>query len=155
MKFLRRLLWWGTYIAGALIVQQAVPGVDALVPGFLLSLQERRTRQTIWLFCLFVLIQEGTGSLVFGASLLWYGGQVALFRLSQRFFVADNLLFVFMLSGSLGIYHGLLEWFMCAVQKVPVDLTTLVPESILQAFIIPAIWGLAYFTRPRTALNGA
>lgn len=155
MKRFLRLLWWATYIAGALIVQQTIPGVDALVPGFLLSLQEKKTGQSFWLFLLFLLIQEGSGSLGFGGAVLWYGGQVALFRLSQRFFVADNLLFVFMLSASLGVYHGALEWFLCAVQKIPVDYAVLVPESLVQALIIPVIWGLAYFTRPRAALNGA
>ena len=155
MKRLLRPLWWATYIAGALIIQQTITGVDALVPGFLLSLQERKPWQSFWLFVLFLLIQEGAGSLIFGGAVLWYGGQVALFRLSQRFFVADNLLFVFMLSVSLGVYHGALEWFMCAVQQIPMDYAVLVSESLIQALIIPVIWGLAYFTRPKTALNGA
>lgn len=155
MKRFLRLIWWATYITGALIIQQAVPGVDALVPGFLLSLQERNTRQSAWLFLIFVLIQEGSGNIAFGSSLLWYGGQVLFFRISQRFFVADNLLFVFMLSGILGAYRAALEWFMCAVQKVPVDIAALTQESIIQALVVPVIWGLAYFTRPRAALNGA
>lgn len=155
MKRLFRLIWWATYITGALIVQQSAPGLDALVPGFLLSLQEKNTRQSVWLFLLFVVIQEGSGNIAFGSSLLWYGGQVLFFRISQRFFVADNLLFVFMLSAILGAYHGALEWFMCAVQKVPVDIATLTQESILQAVVIPIIWGLAYFTRPRAVLSGA
>ena len=155
MRFLYRLLWWGTYITGALVVQQSIPGVDALVPGFLLSLQERNTKQSAWLFLLFVLIQEGSGNLTFGSSLLWYGGQVLFFRISQRFFVAENLLFVLMLSAILGAYHGALEWFMCAVQKVPVDYAVLTQESVIQAVIIPVIWGLGYFTRPRAAVSGA
>lgn len=149
MKGLARILWWATYIAGALIVQQSVPGVDALTPGFLLSLQERRPRQTFWLFVLFVLIQEGTGSLSFGSALLWYGGQVALFQASLRFFIADSVLFVLVLSASLGLYHGFLVWFMSAVQKVPIVFVSMVQESLLQAAIIPVIWGLAFFSRPK------
>lgn len=149
MKSAARVLWWATYIAGALIVQQSIPGVDALTPGFLLSLQERRPRQTFWLFVLFVLIQEGMGSLNFGGALLWYGGQVALFHASLRFFVADSLLFVLMLSGSLGLYHCLVVWFMGAVQGAPLDLATVAQESLLQAAIIPIIWGVAFFSRPK------
>jgi len=154
MKTSLRILWWATYIAGALIVQQAVPGVDALVPGFLLSLQERKNWQSFWLFCIFVLIQEGSGSLTFGSAVLWYGGQVYLFRLSQRFFVAENIVFVFMLSASLGAYHFLLTWLMCSVQDLPLEFELLVRESLLQAAIIPLIWGLAYFTRPKAAFSG-
>ncbi|MDL2279660.1 hypothetical protein LJC15_03225 [Desulfovibrio sp. OttesenSCG-928-G11] len=149
MKTATRLLWWAMYIAGALMVQQSVPGVDALTPGFLLSLQERRHKQTFWLFVLFVLIQEGTGSLNFGSALLWYGGQVALFYASLRFFVADSLLFVLMLAGSLGIYHGFIAWFMGAVQMVPLDFFAVLRESLIQAAIIPLIWGLAFRSRPK------
>lgn len=154
MKGASRILWWATFIVGALIVQQSIPGVDALTPGFLLSLQERRPRQTFWLFLLFVFIQEGAGSLNFGGALLWYGGQVALFHASLRFFVADSMLFVLMISAGLGLYHGALAWFMGAVQKVPMDYLFLVQESLIQAAIIPVIWGLAFFSRPRSQTRG-
>lgn len=154
MKTALLILWWATYIAGALIVQQHVPGVDALVPGFLLSLQEKKNWQSFWLFCAFVLIQEGSGSLTFGSAILWYGGQICLFHMSQRFFVADNVVFVFMLSASLSVYHFFLTWLMCSVEKLPLDYSLLVRESLIQAAVIPAIWGLAYFTRPKAALNG-
>ena len=149
MKSIFRLLWWGMYIAGALIVQQQLPGIDALAPGFLLALQEKKPAQTVWLFVLFVLIQEGAGSLTFGSALLWYGGQIFLFRLSARLFVADNILFVLMLSASLGAFRGVLIWFMCIVQKVPLEYVTILQESIEQALIIPAIWGVAYLSRPK------
>jgi len=149
-----RILWWAAYIAGALIVQQSIPGIDALVPGFLLALQEKKTWQSAWLFCIFVLIQEGTGSLTFGSAALWYGGQVWLFHVSQRFFVADSIPFVFMLSAILGAYHFLLTWLMCSVQTLPLNFALLARESILQAAIIPLIWGLACFIRPKAAFCG-
>jgi hypothetical protein len=155
MKKAARIAWWATFIVGALIVQQSVPGVDALTPGFLLSLQEKRPRQTFWLFALFVLIQEGSGSLNFGSALLWYGGQVALFHAGLRFFIADSVLFVLMISAGLGLYRGLLVWFMSAVQEVPLDLVLLVQESLVQAAVIPVIWGLAFFSRPRSRIRGA
>ncbi len=65
----------------------------------------------------------------------------------------DNILFVLMISVSLGAYHGVLVWFMSAVQKIPVEYAVILQESILQAVIIPVIWGLAYFTRPKTAVR--
>lgn len=154
MKTVIRFAWWATYIMGALILQRQIPGVDALAPGFLLSLQERKNWQSFWIFLLFVLIQEGVGSSGFGAGILWYGGQIVLFRLSQRLFVFENILFVFLLSAALGVYHAVLTLFMCAVQKVSVDPAMLARESVLQALLIPAIWGLACLSRPKTLLLG-
>ena len=153
MKKLLRLLWWAAYIAVALILQQQIPGVDALAPGFLISLQDGKKGQSFWLFLLFVFIQEGAGSLGFGSALLWYGGQVALFRLAERLFLADNIVFVLMLSASLGAYRCLITWFICIVQKVPVEYMLLVQESLLQALLIPILWGVACLFRPRAVFQ--
>ncbi|MDR2075440.1 MAG: hypothetical protein LBP61_00675 [Desulfovibrio sp.] len=141
-RFLLRLLWWAGYIIAALFLQQQFPGLDALTSGFLLALQERKTVQTLWLFLLFVLVQEGAGNLHFGMAMLWYGGQVLIFRLSSRLFVADNILFVIILSASLGGYYGLLLWFMCVLQDVPLDYALLLRASLFQALAIPLIWSL-------------
>lgn len=151
MKTVVNLFWWAAYIVAALIVQQQIPGVDALAPGFLLSLQEKNRWQTFWLFLLFTLIQEGAGSLGFGSAMLWYGGQVALFRLTERLFIADNFLFVLMLSASLGVLRALVTWFMCLVQKALVDYMLLTQECLLQMMLIPIIWGIAGLLRPKPA----
>ena len=153
MKNLLRLLWWVAYIVVALILQQQFPGVDALAPGLLISLQDRNKWQSFWLFLLFVLIQEGAGSLGFGSALLLYGGQAPLYRLAERLFVADNILFVLMLSTSLGVYRSLITWFMCIVQKVPVEYMLLVQESLFQAVSILVLWGVACLFRPRAVFH--
>jgi hypothetical protein len=150
MKKLYRVFWWILYTAGALLVQQAVPGVDALMPGFLLALQEKKPRQLLLLFLVFTLIQEGSGSLGFGTAILRYGGAALLFRMSHDFFVEDNIVFISLLSVCLGLYHGLLVRLMCAVQNVPADFELLMRESLIQTLTIPLIWGLAYFVRPET-----
>lgn len=143
-----RLVWWTVFIAGAILLQKQIPGVDLLAPGFLLSLQERRPWQTLWLFLLFSMIQEGTGTMHFGSSLLWYGGQAVFFWAGQRFFVAENVFFVLLLALFLGAYHAVITVFMCAMQEIPVEYTALLHESIIQTLIIPLIWGLAYYYRP-------
>ena len=150
-RLLLRLLWWGGYIVVALFLQQQFPGLDALTPGFLLALQERKTVQTLWLFLLFVLVQEGAGNLHFGMGMLWYGGQILIFRLSSRLFVADNILFVTILSASLGGYCAVLLWFMCVLQDVPLDYALLLRESLFQALAIPFIWSLTWAFRLRAA----
>jgi hypothetical protein len=143
-RFLLRLLWWSGYIVIALFLQQQFPGLDALTPGFLLALQERKIAQIIWLFLLFALIQEGAGSLHFGMAMLWYGGQILIFRLTSRLFVADNFLFVTILAASLGGYYGLLLWFMCVLQDIPLAYGPLLRASFFQSLAIPLLWGLTW-----------
>lgn len=148
---LLRLLWWTGYVIAALFLQQQFPGLDALTPGFLLALQERRTAQTLWLFLLFTLIQEGAGNLHFGMAMLWYGGQILIFRLNSRLFLTDNILFVTILSASLGGYYGILLWFMCVLQDIPPDYILLLRESVFQALAIPLLWSLTWVLSLRAA----
>ena len=41
----KRILWWLCYIALALIMQQQMPGIDVLAPGFLLALQMKNKKE--------------------------------------------------------------------------------------------------------------
>jgi hypothetical protein len=148
---LLRLLWWTGYVIAAQFLQQQFPGLDALAPGFLLALQERKTAQTLWLFLLFTLIQEGAGNLHFGMAMLWYGGQILIFRLNSRLFLTDNILFVTILSASLGGYHGILLWFMCILQDIPPDYILLLRGSVFQALAVPLLWSLTWALSLRAA----
>ena len=144
-----RFLWWALFISFAIFLQHLIPGVDVLAPGFLLSLQEKKPWQTLWLFLLFCLVQEGAGSMRFGSSVVWYGGLAVFFWIGQRFFVAENTVFVLLLALFLGAYHALLTLLMCTMQEIPVEYAVLLHESIIQTLITPLVWGLAYFFRPR------
>lgn len=148
------LFWWAGYVIAAVIIQGQLPGFDALAPGFLIALQERKKMQVFWLFVLFCLIQEGTGSLRFGASLLWYGGHIVFFLINSRFFVADNILSVTLLSAILAVYRGLVFWFMSVIQDYGVDYAALLEECVLQALLVPLLWLLADLLRPGMAKNG-
>lgn len=149
-----RILWWLCYIVLALIMQQQAPGIDFLAPGFLLALQMKNKKEIFWLFLIFTLIQEGTGSLTFGTGLLWYGGQILFFHLSAHLFVADNLLFVSILSLSIGAYRICLLLLMGAFQNLQLEYTMLLNEALIQAIITPVVWGLAYLFRPQAMRHG-
>lgn len=155
MKSLFVICWWGVYIIGAVILQRFLPAVDALAPGFLFALQEKRPWQTFWLFVIFVLIQDGSGSLIFGSAVLWYGGQIALFRMLRSLVVSETVIFVLVLSLCLGVYHGLLTLLMCSVQNIPPHYSMIMRESLVQALVIPLLWGLIRALRPRFAPDGA
>lgn len=148
------ILWWAIYIICAIIIQEEISDFDAFVPGFLIALQERKKVQIIWLFLLFCLIQEGTGSLRFGMSLLWYGGQIVFFHASARFFIADNFFSVTLLSLVLSVYRAIIFLFMCAFQNYSVNYQDLLQTCIIQAVLVPILWYLARLTRPRISKNG-
>ncbi len=135
-------------------MQQHVAGIDFLAPGFLIALAMRQKTEAAWLFLIFVLIQEGTGSLTFGTAMLWYGGQTLLFALSSHLFVLNNVLFISLMSLGLGVYRALLLLLMSALQDIPMNYNQIIFESIIQALVIPLVWWLAYLLMPRVLRNG-
>lgn len=153
-KKILNTLWWGGYLVIGILLQRFFPGCDALTPGFLLALQERRPWQTFWLFLIFVLLQEGTGSLNFGMGVLWFGGLVILFYISSRHFMAENIFFIAFLSLTMSLYQGFLLWFMAALQDISLDYINIVQKSVFQVLLIPIVWGLAWLVRPKVFRHG-
>ena len=145
----RNLLWWFFYAAAAIWLQVRLPGLDAFIPGVLLSLQERRWQQTCWVILCVLAIQEGAGTLAFGAGLLWYGALVLLFVTGRCFFVTTSLIFVVLLAVGMGGAHALILYTLSSLQHLPISLTRLVEQSLAQALLIPPLWGAAYLTRNR------
>lgn len=148
------LLWWAIYILCAVLLQEQVSFFDALAPGFLIALQEKKPGQIFCLFILFCLIQEGTGSLRFGTSLLWFGGQIIFYAINSRFFVTNNIVAVSLLSVWLAMYRGALLWFMIVIQDLTVDYSSILDSCINQAVFFPLVWLLASALRPKVQKNG-
>ncbi len=149
----RNIVWWGLFLSLGIMLQQALPGLDVLIVGLILALQERSSLQTAWLLVVLILIQEGVGSLDFGASVLWYGVVIVLFFLGRWLFETENFLFVFLLSSCIGAGHFAVMWIMCALQYIPVNIPALLDESVLQALFIPFAWKLAGYSRRRIVLH--
>ena len=143
----RNIFWWVVFFYVGICVQSILPGLDVLVIGLLLALHERRPLQIAWLLPVLVLVQEGGGTLDFGASILWYLAVVALFFIGCRLFEVENWLFMFLLSACLGVAHVSVIRLMTALQGVPIDEAALLDEGILQALVIPFGWHLAGVTR--------
>ena len=134
------ILWWLAFFVIGLALQQALPGTDVLVVGLFLALQERRPVQIAVVLVLLILLQEGVGSLDFGASVLWYFLAIVLFFAGRWMFETENWLFVLLLSGCLGAAHGAVIWLMTRLQYIPLETAGLVDESILQALLTPVLW---------------
>ena len=47
--------WWLAYAFAAISMQAALPGLDFLLPGFILALQERRLFQTLFIGTTFMM----------------------------------------------------------------------------------------------------
>ncbi|MGE4298233.1 MAG: hypothetical protein AB7E47_09420 [Desulfovibrionaceae bacterium] len=145
----RNVLWWTVFAVVCVWLQWLVPGVDFLVAGVVLSLQEGRGAQTAWLILLCILVQEGAGALAFGAGLLWYGMAVALFLGGRWLFESRNVFFIFLLGVVLGGGHFLLVQMMATLQEYAVDTASLATASLAQAVLLLPAWLLASTLRAR------
>ena len=76
---LRKVLWWAAFFAVGICLQRAIPGIDVLAAGLLVVLQERGGWRVFWAALALMLVQEGTGTLDFGAGLIWYPALIGFF----------------------------------------------------------------------------
>ncbi|MBZ2170994.1 hypothetical protein [Nitratidesulfovibrio sp. SRB-5] len=143
------LAWWACFIFVGVWLQQVLPGVDVLVAGLLVSLQERRHYQTFWLLLVLLLVQEGAGTLAFGSTVLWYGVLLVFFNVGRWLFEAENLAFVVLISLGLGVCHFLFTLMMASLQQLDIPRDRLLLESVWQACVVPPAWWLTHFVRRR------
>ena len=141
--------WWAVYCYIGLWVQARFPGVDALIPGLILSLQEERPKQTAWLLAVFILIQEGTSSLIFGSAVLWYCGLLILFALGRLFFVSGSLFFMVILAAAMCILHSVLLYVLGSLQDLILLPYQLGEQAVTQALLIPLLYAAASLARKR------
>jgi len=146
---LANISWWVVYFCTALALQLHFPGVDAIVPGIMLSCQEGRPKQTAWLCLVTLLIQEGTGSLAFGSAILWYGTLLFLFYAGRLFFVTGSLFFVVLLALALGISHSVILYMTSSLQGFTVNPHLLAQQTAAQALLIPPLYAVASLVRKR------
>lgn len=146
---LNNYVWWAVFFVCGIWAQYFVPGVDFLIVGIMLALQEGRLPQTIWVIVVVILAQEGLGSLAFGSSLLWYAAAIGLFRLGRWLFQARNLVFMGLMGLALGLWHFMLTDMMASLQSFAVERDRLMFESLLQGLFFPVAWVVASELRPR------
>ena len=139
--------WWVAFFVLGLTLQQALPGTDVLVAGLFLALQERRPFQIAAVLLALILIQEGVGTLDFGTSVLWYLVVITLFFVGRWMFETENWLFVLLISVCLGAAHYGVIWIMTRLQFIPLDMTRLLDESILQGLLTPFVWQFCLMAR--------
>lgn len=135
--------WWLVYGFAAIAFQAAFPGLDFLFPGFILLLQERRLFQTLIVGTLFLLAQEGMGSMAFGGTLLWYGLAAIAFYALCGLFQGGSFLFIFLLGSALSAVHGVIFASLTTLQGIPWEAASLLDDCFFQALLTPCLWWVA------------
>jgi hypothetical protein len=143
----RNVFWWAGFLFPAVALQRVFPGVDFLLAGFLLTLQERRHLDLIWVLPLLVILQEGMGTREFGVVLLWYVVVAVVFLLGRWLFDVETFLYVFLCSACLAACYFAVVFLMSPLYAVSVDTRRLLDESVYLARLLPVFWRLTQLTR--------
>ncbi len=150
---LRLCIWWVLFVPVSIYMQAALPSVDVLVIGLIITLQEERYKDLIFALPILIIIQEGIGSREFGGAILWYSIVIILFFWGRWLFEVQNTHFVMLLSICLGVAHFLLVFLLAPLQNLEVNMHQLVTENALQIVFMPFAWWLTSFTRKWIYVN--
>ncbi|SKA89553.1 hypothetical protein SAMN02745704_02153 [Paucidesulfovibrio gracilis DSM 16080] len=135
------LIWWLLYCLVAVWLQYFFPGLDFIVPGVVVSLQEENWwRSSAWLVGFAVLLQDGMGGLGFGYGLAWYGLILLVFELGRRFFDPRSGALVGVLAVFLGLLHFSLTYSLTQLEGMGFTWEHALWESVAQAALFPPLW---------------
>ena len=135
--------WWILYTALAIALQSLVPGLDFLLPGLLLALQQRQFMRSLCLAAVFLVLQEGMGSMSFGSTFLLYILTFLSFYAACSLFEGKSALFVVLLGAALAAAHYFTFALAASLQDIPWQPAALRTECVMQAFFTPLIWWAA------------
>jgi len=137
---MRIVLWWLFFTALCIWIHSLIQGIDCFGPALLVLLHLRRIREAAWLTPVWILINEGAGSLAFGLSVLWIGGLVLFFYLLRQYLSSSNLLFVLTLSLLAGIWDATLIRLMAALQELNIPSEEVLMLGMKTAVAFPFLW---------------
>ncbi|MDR2055091.1 MAG: hypothetical protein LBQ10_04390 [Desulfovibrio sp.] len=147
MSGMRDLCWWLVFAMTAVVMQALFPGLDVFVAGLLILLQERDYKNMLWLVPLFILLQEGMGTRLFGGTVLLYMTTAVFFRLGQWLFEVESFLFVVLLSAALIVPYYALDWLMAPLQNLAFNMDDTLDKCLFQALFLPCAWRAFTLTR--------
>lgn len=148
MKRSKNILWWGLFFALAIILQRLLPGLDFLVVGLIIALQEKNRTQTAWIVLISILLQEGQGTMDFGVAVCWYGATMLIYYIGRAIFETENIFFLVLVCLSLGILHFGLMYILAGLQNITPPMERLVRESIEEMLVVPLLWFVLHKARP-------
>ena len=149
MKKLSNVLWWAFFVFLSVVIQAFVPGLDALVVGRVILLQARDYKNLLWLLPLFILLQEGMGTRVFGTAIIFYTATFLLFRMGRWLFEVENFVFIFLLSSCIGVAYFGVYWLMAHLHDIVFSYKTTIDLCLVQALYVPFAWRFFTALRPK------
>ena len=137
---IRNIIWWTAFFILAILGQMLLPGIDLMVVGLIIAMQERNPLQIIWVLIICMLLQEGPGTMDFGASFCWYGLTMFIYYMGRAIFETENIFFILLVCASLGALHFGLMHIFSGLQGVSVPFKRLALESVGEMLIVPILW---------------
>jgi len=147
MTITRNLIWWIAYTAVGIYLQCIIEGVDFLLPGLLIALQENNKTQLCWLVVIYIFIQEGLGSLDFGGMALWYISILSIASYIYKIFHYRMILYLPVISLFASISHYFIIMYLCLLQNIALNTSLLIQDCIMQALILPIMWIITLLLR--------
>ena len=143
------VIWWTMFTLAGLWLQRFIPGVDVLAPGIILSLQKEGGLHTFWLAVVWILLQEGMGSLPFGYGVAWYGALLTFYVVGRWLFEGRSVLFMLLLGIGLGTLHPILSYALAGLANLTIPFKPMLIQGAFQAVLFPVIWLIIDNTYPR------
>jgi len=139
---LTETIWWTLYTLFAAWIQTLILGADCFGPAVVLCLQARRYGSLACLLPVWILIQEGAGSLPFGSMLLYYMGLIYFVILVRAYISITSPLYILSLSLAAGLWHLSIIQALSSLQEIHVAMEPLLFQSIRLAAVFPVLWAL-------------
>ncbi len=133
-------IFWPLYTIACIWLHSLVPGLDCFAPALIVCLHLKRYQSVFWLGLIWLLINEGVGSIAFGASLVWDAGLVLFFFAVQVFFSSRHVYFLFVLAVFAAGWHYVVFFSMLNLQELQVHKEALIMNSLLTACAFPLAW---------------
>lgn len=139
---MKAIVWWTIYTILGIWLQRFIPGLDCFAPALAGCMYLGLFRTTFWLGLVWIIIQEGTGSLAFGFTLLFYAGIVLFFLSSKLLFTQKNPLFFIGASFfAAGLYFVAVQ-IMISLQELNVSIYLIMQNSLLTLVFFPILWAI-------------
>ncbi len=142
-------MWWLVFMLLAIIGQMIFSGLDFLIIGFIILLQEQDLKQFLIIAPILFFLHEGISTFLFGSTILWYITAFTFLIIARFIFEVENFLFMFLFSSAICFAQVGLLGFMARLEGIDYHLNYVLDLSVLQALTMPIIWYILKLIRPK------
>ncbi len=135
MTPLANTAWWIVFLAAGIILQATFPGLDALILGLPLLLEERDYRRLVCFVPAVILLQDGMGTQAFGSAMLSIALCSLFYWLARGIASASRIGFYLFLSLCMGGIRIFLDWLFATLED-----TAFVPEQLFHEGAAEAVY---------------